>query len=164
MAMWRRGAGMGRRRLAGASMIALGVWAGHAVAADGFAPRSGRQALPEAAAWGALAFSPADGRHGLFWGAAGEAEAMTAAMTHCRHAGGARCVIVAVVRNARRGLAMREGERQARACAALLVAGSPGGGLRWAAASGPTRDAAERDAGARCSAAAGCRVLEWICT
>lgn len=148
---------MARHGLAAAGMIVLGVWTGYAVAADGPAP-------PEMAVWGALAFSPADGRHGFFWGAAGEAEAVTAAMTHCRRAGGAHCAIVAIVKNVRRALATGSEARQTRACAALLVAGSPGGGPRWAAASGPTRDAAERDAGARCSAEAHCRVLEWICT
>ncbi|CEJ10763.1 hypothetical protein BN1110_01046 [bacterium YEK0313] len=157
MARWRHGEGIGRHRLAVAGMIALGVWAGHADAGDGLAPAQ--------AAWGALAFSPADGRHGFFWGAAGEAEAVTAAMTHCRRAGGSHCAIVAIVRDGRPGLVTGSGERQTRACAALLVAGSPGGaGPRWAAASGPTRDAAERDARARCSAEADCRLLEWICT
>lgn len=159
-----RQAGPGWRRLL-ALGIALAVCAGGAHAADGPRPPADRQEPTEAAVWGAIAFSPVDGRHGLFWGAAAESEAVTVAMTHCRRAGGAHCAIVAIVSNARRGFAAGVGDRPARSCAALLVARSPAGSApRWAAASAPTRDEAERAARAQCAARSGCELREWLCT
>lgn len=159
-----RQAGPGVRRLL-ALGIALAACAGGTHAADGPRLQVDRPEPAEAAVWGAIAFSPVDGRHGLFWGAAAESEAVTVAMTHCRRAGGAHCAIVAIVSNARRALAASAGDRPTRSCAALLVARSPAGSVpRWAAASAPTREEAERAARAQCAARSDCELREWLCT
>lgn len=55
----------------------------------------------ETGIWGAIAFSPADGRHGFFWGADKRTEAEDAALKHCENAEGAACKVVEVFRNHR---------------------------------------------------------------
>ena len=50
-----------------------------------------QRADEESGIWGAIAYSPADDRHGFFWGADKRDEAAENALKHCEDAKGSAC-------------------------------------------------------------------------
>ncbi|WP_085026765.1 DUF4189 domain-containing protein [Ensifer aridi] len=116
--------------------------------------------------WGAIAFSPVDGRHGFFWGADKRTEAEDAALKHCENAEGAACKVVEVFRNHRH----RDDDDGTgfpyEHCAALSVNGaSRAGSPFWGTASATTRREAEREALSLCGGQENqCEIREWVCT
>lgn len=117
--------------------------------------------------WGAIAFSPVDGRHGFFWGADKRDEAEDIALKHCENADGAGCQLVKVFRNHRHWDDDDGTGFPYEHCAALSVgktahAGKP---FFWGAASATTRREAEDKATAQCGGKEKeCKIREWVCT
>lgn len=116
--------------------------------------------------WGAIAFSPVDGKHGFFWGADKRDEAEETAIKHCRDAGGKVCDLVTVFRNHRHWTDDDGSGFPYNHCAALAVTNASGnGGTHWAAAAAGSRKEAEDQALSQCRIRAEqCKVRESVCT
>jgi hypothetical protein len=116
--------------------------------------------------WGAIAFSPTDGRHGFFWGADKRQEAEDIALKHCENAKGEDCRVVEVFRNHRHWDDDDYTGFPYKHCAALSVGkAAHSGTLSWGAASATTRRDAEEKATSLCAAEQNeCKIREWVCT
>lgn len=116
--------------------------------------------------WGAISASPADGRHGFFWGADKREEAEALSLEHCRNAGGDECRLMETFRNHRHWDDDDESGFPYHPCGALAAEGGHSEPMtRFATNSAPTRSEAERVALAQCEATGGsCRIVEWVCT
>ncbi|MDW6025958.1 DUF4189 domain-containing protein [Mesorhizobium sp. BAC0120] len=116
--------------------------------------------------WGAIAFSPTDGKHGFFWGADKRKEAEEIALKHCEHAKGEACKVVEVFRNHRHWDDDDDTGFPYQHCAALSVGKTaPAGESFWGAASATTRREAEEKATSQCGADKNeCKIREWVCT
>lgn len=116
--------------------------------------------------WGAIAYSPADGRHGFFWGADKRQEAEDIALKHCENADGKGCEVVEVFRNHRHWDDDDGTGFPYEHCAALSVGKSRGTATPfWGAASATTRREAEDKATAQCGGEGKeCKIREWVCT
>ncbi|MBB2973234.1 DUF4189 domain-containing protein [Mesorhizobium sp. RMAD-H1] len=148
-------------------LVLIAIFAGLPIgnAADLIAPAPER-AGEESGIWGAIAFSPADGRHGFFWGADKRKEAEDTALEHCENAKGRACSVVKVFRNHRHwddddgtGFAYEH-------CAALSVGRTVQAKTPfWGAASATTRREAEQHAIDLCGGEEKqCKIREWVCT
>ncbi|WP_192248923.1 DUF4189 domain-containing protein [Mesorhizobium silamurunense] len=116
--------------------------------------------------WGAIAYSPGDGRHGFFWGADKRQEAEDIAIKYCENANGAGCRVVEVFRNHRHWDDDDGTGYPYEHCAALSVGKSRGAATPfWGAASATTRREAEDKATAQCGGEGKeCKIREWVCT
>ncbi|MDX8524562.1 DUF4189 domain-containing protein [Mesorhizobium sp. MSK_1335] len=134
-------------------------------AADLVAPEP-TQTGEEKGIWGAIAFSPADGRHGFFWGADKRDEAEDIALKHCENADGAGCEVVEVFRNHRHWDDDDGTGFPYEHCAALSVGKNASAGKPfWGAASAITRREAEDKALTLCGGKEKeCKIREWVCT
>lgn len=113
--------------------------------------------------WGAIAFSPATGKHGMFWGGETRKAALESALRHCENAGGSACRIVAQFQNVRHERNRRRFS-PVHQCAALAVAQPASSQRLWAAQAGISRADAEQRAMARCGPEGSCQIQEWVCT
>lgn len=141
----------------------IGISPGNA--ADLVTPQPG-PTHEEKGIWGAIAFSPVDGRHGFFWGADKRTEAEDAALKHCENAEGAACKVVEVFRNHRHWDDDDGTGFPYEHCAALSLGGtSRTGSPFWGTASATTRGEAEREALSLCGGKENqCEIREWVCT
>lgn len=152
------------RRLWPILIVALvGISPGNA--ADLVTPQPGP--MPEEKGiWGAIAFSPVDGRHGFFWGADKRTEAEDAALKHCENAEGAACKVVEVFRNHRHWDDDDGTGFPYEHCAALSLGETSRAGTPfWGTASATSRREAERNALSLCGGEENqCEIREWVCT
>jgi Domain of unknown function (DUF4189) len=125
-----------------------------------------QRADEESGIWGAIAYSPADDRHGFFWGADKRDEAAENALKHCENAEGSACRLVTVFRNHRHWDDDDGTGFPYKHCAALSVGTlSADGEPSWAAVSAETRREAEEKAMNLCGGAGKeCKIREWVCT
>lgn len=113
--------------------------------------------------WGAIAYSPADGRYGFTWGAARSEHARHDALRHCEHQLGQACEVVTVFRNHRGRNEDDDSGFPYRRCAAL--ARDETKPAAWGVAAAERRAAAEHEALGICKDKGGeCRIAEWVCT
>jgi hypothetical protein len=115
--------------------------------------------------WGAIAFSPSDGEHGIFWGADKREEAEEIALRHCAKRSRSLCELVVTYRNHRK----RDDDDGTgfpyNHCAALAVEMTASKQVKaWGAASARGRRAAEDEAIQNCGPASQCRIVEAGCT
>ncbi|MCO6180966.1 DUF4189 domain-containing protein [Ciceribacter sp. RN22] len=114
--------------------------------------------------WGAIAYSPATDRHGFFWGADRQADAVERAISDCRTAHGTDCHTAVVILSDLNGNDAPAARRWH--CAAYAVGRPSTDGLpSWGAAAAPTRREAEHRAIHECGGEENqCRIHEWVCT
>ncbi len=141
----------------------IGISPGYA--ADLVTPQPG-PAPEEKGIWGAIAFSPVDGRHGFFWGADKRTEAEDAALNHCESAEGTACKVVEVFRNHRHWDDDDGTGFPYEHCAALSLGETSRAGTPfWGTASAKTRREAEQKALSLCGGQENqCEIREWVCT
>ena len=153
------------RRLSFSLLAALAGLTIAAHAADPVVPPPA-QTGEEKGIWGAIAYSPDDGRHGFFWGADKRQEAEDIALKYCNNADGAGCRVVEVFRNHRHWDDDDGTGFPYEHCAALSVGKSRGQATPfWGAASATTRRDAEDKATAQCGGdKKECKIREWVCT
>lgn len=125
--------------------------------------------------WGAIAYSAADGKRGIFWGADTRDAAESTAQKHCEKAGGSSCAIVTTFRNHRHWSDSDGSGFPYEHCAALATAQGPqtaksstptisaAAGASFGAASGMTQTGADAAALSNCTGSS-CRIVERICT
>lgn len=162
--------------------ISLALVLAMAVTAHAADPLAGND-IPEPALtmdgkgiWGAIAFSPDNGRRGIFWGADTRTEADSIALKHCERAGGTACTVVSSFRNHRhwpKDSPDHDGSAfPYEHCAALATdatAGQPAIGKQsvattaFGAASATTGDQADA-AALKQRGSASCKVVERVCT
>lgn len=109
--------------------------------------------------WGALAYSDADGKYGMFWGGDTRAEAEDNAMRHCQNDKGASCKLVETFRN-HRHWNDDDGQYPYNQCAVLAVDHKGG---KWGSATATSIKEARAGALSKCEGAS-CKVVEQGCT
>jgi hypothetical protein len=115
--------------------------------------------------WGAIAFSPSDGEHGIFWGADKREEAEEIALRHCAKRSKSTCELVVTYRNHRNWDDDDGSGFPYNHCAALAVEMTATKQVKaWGAASARGRKAAEDEAIQNCGPASQCRIVEAGCT
>jgi hypothetical protein len=116
--------------------------------------------------WAAIAYSEADEKHGFFWGADKQQEAMDIALKHCERDGGSTCVVVSVFRNHRHWDDDDGTGFPYNHCGALAVGeGTTGRIGSWGAEAAQTRKEAEDLALQTCERTGQeCKIREWVCT
>lgn len=116
--------------------------------------------------WAAIAISPKDGQHGIFWGADERSEAEALAIEHCVNAGGEECQIAETFRNHRHRSDDDGSGFPYHPCGALATDGVGAASMtHFGSDTAPTRRDAERGALEICqSNGAQCKIREWVCT